>query len=127
MLATPELLTLTSTTFTASARTGIPWVNDPSRPAGSRWVNISSVFPGYVYDVSLAPAPSTNLSVVAGPPVALASLDQSGIPVGRLRVTVRKADGSIWFSTCAVSTTTGSSVPFSPVNCTPQAPLPPTD
>lgn len=111
---------LASTTYTGSARSGVPFVNDPNRPAGTRWVNISSVFPGFIYDISLAPAPSLPLNVTDLLPPSLATLDQSGIPVGRLRVTVRKADGSVWFSTCSVSTTTGSPVGLSTANCTTQ-------
>ncbi|GIH33640.1 hypothetical protein Mam01_38040 [Microbispora amethystogenes] len=88
------------------------FVND-----GTAWADLTSVFsPGFLYDVTLSPAPSSALSGTGG---VLTSLTTSGIPVGRLRVTVRKADGSIFASDCSVSTTSGAStLPLTAADCT---------
>ncbi len=101
-----------STTFTGSARRGHVFVND-----GIRWTDLTSVFaPGYLYDVTLAPSPSVGFSAPGG---VLARLATSGIPVGLLRVTVRKADGSLFYSDCTVSTTSGTSaLPLTANRCT---------
>ncbi|OPG12037.1 hypothetical protein [Microbispora sp. GKU 823] len=102
----------TSTTFTGSARRGRVFVND-----GTGWADLTTVFGGYLYDITLAPSPSTALSVVPGGG-ALTSLSSSGIPVGRVRVTVRRADGAILFSDCSVSTTSGTSaLPLTSSRC----------
>ncbi len=101
-----------STTFTGSARRGRVFVND-----GTDWSDLTSVFaPGYLYDVTLAPSPSVGFSAPGG---VLARLATSGIPVGLLRVTVRKADGSLYYSDCTVSTTSGTStLPLTASRCT---------
>ncbi|GIH60959.1 hypothetical protein Msi02_17760 [Microbispora siamensis] len=101
-----------STTFTGSARRGRVFVND-----GTGWADLTPVFGGYLYDITLAASPSTALSVVPGGG-ALTSLTSSGIPVGRVRVTVRRADGAILFSDCNVSTTSGTSaLPLTSSRC----------
>ncbi|WP_204286603.1 hypothetical protein [Microbispora amethystogenes] len=109
---TTSVTPLTSQTFTGSARRGHVFVND-----GTAWADLTSVFsPGFLYDVTLSPAPSSALSGTGG---VLTSLTTSGIPVGRLRVTVRKADGSIFASDCSVSTTSGAStLPLTAADCT---------
>ncbi|MEU6410739.1 hypothetical protein [Microbispora sp. NPDC046933] len=101
-----------STTFTGSARRGRVFVND-----GTGWADLTSVFsPGYLYDVTLAPAPSTKFALTNN---VLTRLDTSGIPVGLLRVTVRKADGSLFYSDCRVSDTSGAStLPLTASRCT---------
>ncbi|MEN3536204.1 hypothetical protein AAH991_13895 [Microbispora sp. ZYX-F-249] len=100
--------------LTGSARRGIPWVHSPVNTAGTRWVNLSSVFPGFVYDISLAPAPSS-AATAANP------LTTIGVPGGLVRVTVRKADGRIFFADCRVSIVT----PLAPATCTGQTEIPP--
>ncbi|XVQ88024.1 hypothetical protein ACQP2K_11545 [Microbispora siamensis] len=102
-----------STTFTGSARRGHVFVND-----GIGWTDLTSVFsPGYLYDVTLAPAPSTFFSRIPGG--GLTRLNTSGIPVGLLRVTVRKADGSLFYSDCSVSDTNGNpTLPLTANHCT---------
>ncbi|MGI5160413.1 hypothetical protein [Microbispora sp. CA-102843] len=101
-----------STTFTGSARRGRVFVQD-----GTDWADLTSVFsPGYLYDVTLAPSPNTAFSLTGG---VLTRLGTSGIPVGLLRVTVRKADGSLYYSDCSVSNTSGAStLPLVASHCT---------
>ncbi|MEU6429110.1 hypothetical protein ABZ860_24705 [Microbispora sp. NPDC046973] len=104
---------LTSNTFTGSARRGRVFVND-----GTGWADITSVFsPGYLYDITLAPSPSTGFT--PNGTTALSNLGASGIPAGRLRVTVRKADGGIYYSDCSVASTSGAStLPLTATDCT---------
>ncbi len=104
---------LTSNTFTGSARRGRVFVND-----GTGWADLSSVFsPGYLYDITLAPSPSTGFT--PNGTTTLSNLAASGIPAGRLRVTVRKADGGIYYSDCSVASTSGAStLPLTAVDCT---------
>ncbi|GII56356.1 hypothetical protein Pth03_47450 [Planotetraspora thailandica] len=88
--------------LTGTARQGVPWVHSPTPVNGGQsagWVNLSAVFPGFVYDISVAPAPSG--SPLAGP--AHPPIQGTGIPGGLVRVTVRKADGSIFYADCATS------------------------
>ncbi|KAB8183803.1 hypothetical protein [Microbispora catharanthi] len=101
-----------SRTFTGSARRGRVFVHD-----GTDWADLTSVFsPGYLYDVTLAPAPSTAFALTGG---VLTRLGTSGIPVGLVRVTVRKADGSLFYSDCSVSNTSGAStLPLVASRCT---------
>lgn len=115
--ATTSVVPLTSQTFTGSARRGHVFVND-----GTSWADLTSVFsPGFLYDVTLAPSPSTTLLGTGG---VLSSLTASGTPVGRLRVTVRKADGSIFVSDCSVANTSGAStLPLTASDCTTPARL----
>ncbi|XVQ88023.1 hypothetical protein ACQP2K_11540 [Microbispora siamensis] len=112
-IGTSSVAPTNSTTFTGSARRGRVFVND-----GTDWSDLTSVFsPGYLYDVTLAPAPSTSFSGTPGG--GLTSLTTSGIPVGLLRVTVRKADGSLFYSDCRVSDTNGTSaLPLVASHCT---------
>ncbi|MEU6410740.1 hypothetical protein [Microbispora sp. NPDC046933] len=109
---TSAVVPTSSTTFTGSARRGHVFVND-----GTGWADLTSVFsPGYLYDVTLAPAPTNGISFTNN---VLTRLDTSGIPVGLLRVTVRKADGSLFYSDCSVSTTSGAStLPLTAGHCT---------
>ncbi|TQS28760.1 hypothetical protein [Microbispora sp. KK1-11] len=104
---------LTSSTFTGSARRGRVFVND-----GTGWADLTSVFsPGYLYDITLAPSPSTGFT--PNGTTVLSTLAASGIPAGRLRVTVRKADGGIYYSDCSVASTSGAStLPLTAADCT---------
>ncbi|MEV4458060.1 hypothetical protein [Microbispora sp. NPDC049633] len=108
------LIPLSSTHYTGSARRGHVWVND-----GTSWTDLTTRFgTGFFYDIALAPSPSTALP---DPLPATLVLPATGAAAGRLRVTVRRADGAILFSDCTVSSITnltGTVRPLSVGNCT---------
>lgn len=105
-------------TFTGSARRGHVFVND-----GSAWTDVTSLFgSGFFYDITLAPSPSTAVTAATGATLALPA---TGAAAGRVRVTVRRADGAILRSDCTVSTitpigggATGAFQALSTANCT---------
>ncbi|GGO15235.1 hypothetical protein GCM10010116_30570 [Microbispora rosea subsp. aerata] len=121
--AVGDLLPITSTTYTASARRGHVFVND-----GIAWRDLTSVFPtGYYYDITVAPAPSAGIPAGG---IGAITLGNTGTPAGQLRVTVRRADGAIFATTCNVSTipagfpgTPATVIPLSATNCTQPATL----
>ncbi|MEU7692309.1 hypothetical protein OHB01_20120 [Microbispora hainanensis] len=103
-------------TFTGSARRGHVFVND-----GNAWTDLTPVFgnTGFFYDIALAP--STTTAVPAG--ATGVTLPGTGASAGRVRVTVRRADGAILRSDCTVSSlsgggTLGTFLPLSTANCT---------
>ncbi|MEV5740831.1 hypothetical protein AB0L30_12350 [Microbispora rosea] len=105
-----------SRTFTGSARRGHVFVHD-----GNAWTDLTPVFgnTGYYYDIVLAPTTST--AVPAG--ATGVTLPATGAPAGRVRVTVRRADGAILRSDCTVSSlsgggTLGAFLPLTTANCT---------
>ncbi|MGW5264310.1 hypothetical protein ACWEQG_25335 [Microbispora sp. NPDC004025] len=126
-----ELVPQASNHYTGSARRGVPWVFDANN---NRWVNLSGVFgTGFFYDIALAPAPSRPLAQVPTNPNILQaiSLPNTGDPAGLLRVSARRADGSIFRSDCRVSDPTDPlnsfvwrEIPLSAANCTAPARLP---
>ncbi|MEV4295492.1 hypothetical protein [Microbispora rosea] len=104
-----------SRTFTGSARRGHVFVHD-----GNSWTDLTPVFgnTGFYYDIALAP---TTSSAVPANAVGV-SLPGTGAPAGRVRVTVRRADGAILRSDCTVSSlsgggTLGTFLPLSTANC----------
>lgn len=111
-----------STVFTGSARRGHVFVND-----GTAWRDVTSVFPeGYYYDITLAPSPAEPINLVGGVLPTTITLPFTGISAGRVRVTVRRADGNIYFSDCTVSSInllTATPTTLNPANCTAAATL----
>ncbi|MEV4323917.1 hypothetical protein AB0J37_16935 [Microbispora rosea] len=103
------LIPLSSTHYTGSARRGHVWVND-----GATWTDLTSRFgSGFFYDIALAPSPSTALPTGMLDTLVLPA---TGAPAGRLRVTVRRADGAILYSDCTVSSISGTTGTIQPLN-----------